>query len=61
MPADLDLKPYRDEHDFDLLDRMHKAMERGKIPKGIDGVQIRKALNHQALELNQRYMDRSKR
>ena len=34
VPADLDLKPYRDEHDHDLLDRMAKAVERGHHPKG---------------------------
>jgi hypothetical protein len=26
VPADLDLKPYRDEHDYDLIARMEKAM-----------------------------------
>ena len=28
VPANLDLKPYRDEHDFDLLKRMQAAIER---------------------------------
>ena len=28
IPADLDLKPYRDEHDFDLLRRMQDAAVR---------------------------------
>ena len=32
VPADLDTKPYRDEHDFDLLRRMMAAIERGHIP-----------------------------
>ena len=27
LPADLDLKPYRDEHDFDLMRRMKGATE----------------------------------
>jgi hypothetical protein len=26
LPADLDLKPYRDEHDYDLMRRMRQAM-----------------------------------
>jgi len=26
LPADLDLKPYRDEHDYDLMRRMREAM-----------------------------------
>ena len=34
VPADLDLKPYRDEHDFDPLKRMHEAVERGQTPRG---------------------------
>jgi hypothetical protein len=30
LPADLDLKPYRDEHDRELLARMKKATGRGR-------------------------------
>jgi hypothetical protein len=51
VPPDLDLKPYRDEHDFDLLARMNEAAEQGKMPKGIDGEQVRKALDRHAPEL----------
>src|SRR6516164_2738483 len=32
IPADLDLKPYRDEHDTELLERMARAIERGHHP-----------------------------
>src|SRR6266852_5354931 len=32
VPADLDTKPYRDEHDVDLLRRMEEAVERGHVP-----------------------------
>src|ERR1700728_4261746 len=32
---DLDLKPYRDEHDDDLLRRMLTSVRAGKCPKGI--------------------------
>ena len=32
VPADLDLKPYRDYHDWDLLQRMEKAIDAGKLP-----------------------------
>ena len=53
VPRDLDLKPYRDEHDFDLLKRMHEAVEQGQTPKGIDRAQIRKALDRHAPELKQ--------
>ena len=31
LPGDLDLKPYRDEHDYDLVARMSKAMAETKI------------------------------
>ncbi len=51
VPADLDLKPYRDEHDFDLLKRMHEAVEQGRTPKGVDRARIRKALDRHAPEL----------
>src|SRR5919204_4928343 len=33
VPADLDLKPYRDEHDTDLLRRMNAAIEKNAVPK----------------------------
>jgi hypothetical protein len=35
VPKDLDLKPYRDEHDEDLLRRMLKSVRAGDCPKGI--------------------------
>jgi hypothetical protein len=44
VPADLDLKPYRDEHDLDLLRRMQEAVEHGKTPEGIDADRIKRAL-----------------
>ncbi len=34
LPADLDQKPYRDEHDKDLLQRMAKAIKKGRPPSG---------------------------
>ena len=36
VPDDLDLKPYRDEHDTDLLERMAKDVEKGVQPAGVD-------------------------
>jgi hypothetical protein len=54
VPANLDLKPYRDEHDFDLLKRMQTAIERGKTPPGIDAARIKRALDRHAPELKQR-------
>jgi hypothetical protein len=32
VPGDLDLKPYRDEHDTELLRRMKRAMASGRLP-----------------------------
>jgi hypothetical protein len=33
VPRDLDLKPYRDYHDWDLMRRMQKAIDDGKLPR----------------------------
>ncbi len=46
VPADLDTKPYRDEHDDDLLKRMMQAVEKGKVPRGIGTERVRKAAAH---------------
>ena len=35
VPDDLDLKPYRDEHDDELLKRMAAAVERGFVPPNV--------------------------
>ena len=32
VPDDLDTKPYRDEHDDDLLRRMLGSIEKGQVP-----------------------------
>jgi len=44
VPADLDLKPYRDEHDLDLLRRMSDAVEKGRAPKEFRSKKVRHAL-----------------
>jgi hypothetical protein len=44
VPGDLDLKPYRDEHDYDVLQRMLDCFNSGKIPRGIDAAKIQRAL-----------------
>src|SRR5262244_4415518 len=41
VPADLDLKPYRDEHDLDLLRRMSDAVEKGHAPKEFRSPKVR--------------------
>lgn len=33
VPADLDLKPYRDYHDWDLMKRMQAAIDAGRLPR----------------------------
>jgi hypothetical protein len=36
VPADLDLKPYRDEHDIECLQRIADALKAGDGPAGVD-------------------------
>jgi len=43
VPDDLDTKPYRDEHDDDVLRRMLASLEKGHAPKGFRGAQLRGA------------------
>jgi hypothetical protein len=45
VPADLDLTPYRDEHDVDLLQRMLASDKRGGLPAGVDKKAIRRKLD----------------
>ncbi len=44
VPDDLDTKPYRDEHDDDLLRRMLECIDKGQVPKGFRGDQLRAAV-----------------
>jgi hypothetical protein len=44
VPADLDLKPYRDEHDEDLVKRMLKSLESKAPPAGIDAKAVKQAI-----------------
>jgi hypothetical protein len=44
VPADLDTKPYRDEHDSDLLRRMMVAVERGHAPAARSRTTVRRAI-----------------
>ena len=45
VPAELDLKPYRDEHDADLLRRMLTAVEKGQVPPVIGHDRVRRAVH----------------
>ena len=40
VPEDLDLKPYRDEHDWDLVQRMLDCIDRRKAPKGVAAAHV---------------------
>src|SRR5215471_13662636 len=44
VPADLDEKPYRDEHDYDLLRRMEAAIARGQGPQGVNAKDVDRAV-----------------
>jgi hypothetical protein len=54
VPANLDLKPYRDEHDDDLLRRMQEALEAGQIPRSINARTLRKTLTEQTAPVRAR-------
>jgi len=44
VPDDLDTKPYRDEHDLDLLRRMEAAVGRGHVPPARSLAAVRGAI-----------------
>lgn len=51
VPADLDLKPYRDEHDFELIQRMQKALTKRGLRKGEDVAALRKGVAQYAASM----------
>src|SRR5512132_2822395 len=54
VPADLDLKPYRDEHDLDLLRRMDAAAAKGHAPKEFRSKRVRHAIDRALAETKAR-------
>ena len=54
VPADLDLKPYRDEHDYELMKRMLTAMQGGKAPSGVSMKKLDAAIGRQLARLQSR-------
>ena len=44
VPADLDLKPYRDEHDTDLVKRMLECIEKEGAPAGLNAEIVKRAI-----------------
>jgi hypothetical protein len=57
VPADLDLKPYRDEHDLDLIKRMRKALTKRGLRKDEDVATLRKAVDLYAAAKSPRRRD----
>jgi len=57
VPEDLDLKPYRDEHDFDLIKRMQKALTRRGLRKGEDADSLRMAVDQYTAAISTRRRD----
>jgi hypothetical protein len=57
VPEDLDLKPYRDEHDFDLIERMRKALTKRGLRKDEDTAQLRKAVEQYTAAASTRRRD----
>ena len=60
VPADLDTKPYRDEHDFDLIKRMRKALTKRGLRKNEDVATLGKAVDQYAAALSTRRRDQIK-
>jgi hypothetical protein len=56
IPDDLDTKPYRDEHDEDLLRRMLDCIKRDQVPQGFRKQQLKDI----ASELRQYFRKRQK-
>ena len=54
VPANLDEKPYRDEHDTDLLQRMNAALEKNEMPKQIGKARAQQALHRLEHHIEQR-------
>jgi hypothetical protein len=51
VPGDLDLKPYRDEHDADLLTRMVVAVDRGFVPPKINPLHLRGRIDRALVDI----------
>lgn len=53
VPADLDLKPYRDEHDTELLERMARALGRGHHPANHHPHKLHRAIHATMAEIKE--------
>jgi hypothetical protein len=61
VPADLDLKPYRDEHDYELVQRMLDCIKRGVAPAEVDGEQVKRAIAKHMPNLGDRRKKKKKK
>ena len=61
VPRDLDLKPYRDYHDWDLMRRMQKAIDDGKLPRASPALRKEVAAYNAAFREQHRDAARSRR
>lgn len=61
VPADLDLKPYRDEHDSDLVRRMLAAIARGRGPRGVKAPDVQRAVDRYMPHLRDYQMQAKRR
>jgi len=52
VPADLDLKPYRDEHDADCLQRIAASLEAGDHPPNIDPERMHQRVKQSLAEVS---------
>jgi hypothetical protein len=59
VPADLDLKPYRDEHDFELIQRMQKALTKKGLRKGEDMAALREGVAQYAASMKTERRERA--
>ena len=55
VPKDLDLKPYRDEQDDDLLRRMLASVKAGKAPKGLHVRDLAEAIEELRRDVRRRH------
>ncbi|HXQ66804.1 MAG TPA: hypothetical protein VN980_09545 [Alphaproteobacteria bacterium] len=61
VPDDLDLKPYRDEHDFDLIKRMITALDGKRLPQALAARKLRPLLEDAAKTLAGKRRKRAQR
>jgi len=54
VPADLDLKPYRDEHDYELVQRMLDCIARQATPPGVDPERVKRAIERHMPQLKKK-------